>query len=232
MKILSVIRSMFSASAKADGPSWVPDPNRRLTVYVGMPAASPTEWRKAVAIDRTHLKLEDGTELDPAEVKSYLITYPNNDALNGANLFLPFPPGVKFLEPTPVASRVPMVLNAAQMEFAKTVCRVVHDRFRNNPRGQPVYATTIKNLSKKRIRIQQFAGFRSQGDKYIITTVTGGYYTAEQFVAWYAASPDGWIGPGQEVADPDNYGRGIGFWAYFGETEDGDHFIATRDLPR
>jgi hypothetical protein len=109
---------------------------------------------------------------------------------------------------------------------------VSHSRFRKDSEGKLIYATTLRNLSLQRIRIQRFAGFRRAGQKYVLSTVTGGYYTDDQFIAWYAAPLDGWIPSGGQATDDHNYGSGDGIWAYFGETEDGNHFIATDLLPR
>lgn len=61
--------------------------------------------------------------------------------------------------------------------------------------------------------------------------MSGDYYSAEQFASWYATKPDGWIQPGERVADESNYGGGKGVWAYFGETKDGRRFIAMAAIP-
>ena len=222
---------MFLFRGFTKNSDWIPDPDRRLVVYVGWPIKAPTEWKKAKLYDRTHLELEDGTRVNPGEVHSRLIVYPNNEVMDGTNLFSPLPPGLIFLEPK-ATPKEPLALDSAQVEFGKMVCRVSNGQFRKGSQGQPIYATTLRNVSGQRIRILKFAGFRRVAEKYVLNTVTGGYYSAEQFIAWYAAPQDGWIPPGAQVADANNYGGGGGIWAYFGQTEDGNHFIATVQVPR
>ncbi len=220
---------LFGGSARGD--NWIPKPDRKLVVYVGWPLKRPTEWKKAKSYDPNRLELEDGTFVKPGDVQSHLLVYPNNEALGGTNLFYPFPAGVKFLEPKS-GPKEPLTLDSVQIAYGKAVCKVTHSRFRKDSDGKPIYATTLQNLSGQRIRIQNFAGFRRVGQKYVLHTVTGGYYTDDQFIAWYAAPRDGWIPPGGQATDENNYGSGDGIWAYWGVTDDGNHFIATDQLPK
>jgi hypothetical protein len=210
---------------------WIPNPDRKLVVYVGWPLKTPTEWKKAKNYDPNRLELEDGTFVKPGDVKSHLLVYRNNEALGGTNLFYPFPAGVKFLEPKS-GPKEPLTLDSVQIAYGKAVCKVSHSRYRKDSEGKSIYATTLQNISRQRIRIHKFAGFSRVGQKYVLHTVTGGYYTDDQFIAWYAAPRDGWIPPGGQATDDNNYGGGDGIWAYFGQTEDGNHFIATDILPR
>jgi hypothetical protein len=228
-----ILVAMFAFLFRGFGKDsdWVPDPDRKLAVYIGWPLKAPSEWKKAKAYDRNGLELEDGTFVKPRDVQSHLLVYPNNEAMGGTNLFYPFPANVKFLEPKS-GPKEPLSLNSIQLEYGKAVCKVSHSRVREDTEGKPIYATTLRNISGQRIRIQRFAGFRRAGQKYVLHTVTGGYYTEEQFIAWYAAPRDGWIPAGGQVTDENNYGGGDGIWAYFGQTEDGNHFIATDPFPR
>jgi hypothetical protein len=220
---------LFRRSAKTSG--WVPDPSRRLTIYIGWPLDSPSQWRRVETYDSQKLEFEDGTVSKPAEVRSYLLVYPNNEAMGGRNLFYPFPSGLKFFGPEAAVTKGPMSFDSAAVALGRSTCTASHNRFRKNEQGKQVYATTLKNISQQRIRIQKFAGFRPSGDKYVLSTVSRNFYSAEQFQSWYSTAADGWIKPGEEVADDSNYGRGRGIWAYFGETEDGKHFITIAPLP-
>jgi hypothetical protein len=229
--VISLILSMFLFRGFSKDSEWVPDPGRKIVVYVGWPLKAPTEWKRAKDYDRNHLELEDGTGVKPGEVRSHLLVYANNEVMGGTNLFAPLPPGLKFLEPK-ATSKQPLTLEAVQVEFGRAICRVSNGQFRMNSQGQAIYATTLRNISSQPIRILKFAGFRRVGEAYMLNTVTGAYYSADQFIAWYAAPQDGWILPGKEVSDRDNYGGGGGIWAYYGQTEDGNHFIATVQVPK
>jgi hypothetical protein len=222
---------MFLFRAFTKESNWIPDPDRKLVVYVGWPLKEPTEWKKAKLYDKNHLELEDGTKVNPDEVHSRLIVYPTHEVMDGTNLFSPLPPGLTFLEPKTTSKEL-LTLDSTQVEYGKLVCRVSNGQFRKNSQGQQIYTTTLRNISGQRIRILKFAGFRRAEKKYVLSTVTGDYYSTDQFIAWYAAPQDGWISPGTQVADENNYGGSDGIWAYFGETEDGNHFIATAPIPK
>ena len=220
----------FLFRRREKNPSWVPDPSRKLLIYIGWPIEEPRQWRKVESYDRERLTLDDGCLVDPAQVRSHLLVYPNDEVLNGAGLFSPLPPGLKFLESQP-GPREPLLLDSAQVEFGKSICKVTHSRLRRES-GKLHYATTMQNVSSQPIRIQRFAAFRPKGKGFVLSTVTGNYFTADQFVAWYAAPAEGWISPGGEATDESNYGSGGGaVWAYFGETKDGNHFVACVPVP-
>ena len=228
--LLSMFSFLFRAKAK-EPDTWVPDPGRKLVVYIGWPLARPVEWKRATSYSRERLELENGASVEPSEVSSRLLVYPNNEALEGSNVFLPLPAGVTLLEPK-AGPKEPLALDSVQMELGKAICRVSHSRFRKSEDGRPIYATTLRNISSQPIRIRKFAGFQRVREKYVLSTVTGVYFTDGQFISWYAAPEDGWIAPGAEVTDDSNYGRGNGIWAYFGVTKDGNHFIAAESLPK
>jgi hypothetical protein len=221
---------LFRGSTKAS--TWVPDPSRKLTIYIGWPAQSPSEWRHVKTYDSSRLELEDGTTSSPSEIHSYLLVYPNNEVLGGSNLFYPLPSGLKFLEPEAGVTNRPLSLDSVSVALGKLTCTASHGHFRKDEQGNRIYATTLKNISLQRIRIQKFAGFSPSGDNYILWTVSRNFYSAEQFQSWYSTGADGWIKPGEEVTDESNYGSGPGIWAYFGETEDGKHFITVVPLPK
>lgn len=78
----------------------------------------------------------------------------------------------------------------------------------------------------------KFGGYNLSGDQYVLNTITGDYFTAEDFLNWYGVDRDGWIKPGQTVSDPNNYGSGKGYWAYFCLNEQGDEFIIGEPIPK
>jgi hypothetical protein len=89
------------------------------------------------------------------------------------------------------------------------------------------YATSLTNTSDKPIRVRMFAGFDKTRDGFRLANHTGQWFSAADFIDWYGAPADGWIRPGQTVADPTNWGGDDdGFWAYWCEDEDQGRFIA------
>lgn len=70
-----------------------------------------------------------------------------------------------------------------------------------------------------------FGGYRKTGRYFQLSTITGHFFSAEDFRDWYG-QPGEWIEPGRSVADPNNYGSPPCLWAYHCETEDGTKFLA------
>lgn len=94
------------------------------------------------------------------------------------------------------------------------------------------YSTGVRNSGSSRIRVYKFGPF-DRGLLGISKEPKAAYYSPRQFREWYRVpDPEGWIAPGEEVCDPDNYGCGRGVWAYFFESIDGDKFIGTAPLER
>ena len=90
----------------------------------------------------------------------------------------------------------------------------------------------MRNISKEKIRVLRFAGYTRKGGRYILSTITGGFFTGEQFQSWYGVDDDGWIRPSQVVTDPNNYGHGPIYWVYFCISGAGKEFTAGAPLPK
>jgi hypothetical protein len=94
------------------------------------------------------------------------------------------------------------------------------------------YSTTLSNTGAEAFRVDRFCGFVRAGEKYVLSTVTGDYFTAREFVAWYGAPKDGWVAPGQSATDPNNYGGGDTYWVYYCTTKSGKSFAIGAKVPR
>ena len=86
------------------------------------------------------------------------------------------------------------------------------------------YRTTLRNLSSEPVRVLKFGAFVETDGHLVLHTVTGHFYSGDEFISWYGAPADGWIPPAGEVSDPDNYG-GPALWAYYCETKSGRQFV-------
>ncbi len=222
---------MFGSLFSVPEPrSWIPDRSRNCSVYIGTPPSAPTSWQKARAFDKKHITLENGSRIRVQDVVAYLVVYPNGEILKSRNIFYPLPDGVRGLEAL-TTERIYYRFDPIEVDRGNSVCRVTNGDFRQD--GQKnIYRTTLTNLSDQFIRILKFASFVVSSDQqYRLNTVSGDFYSCDQFAAWFAAA-DGWIAPGKSVFDDANYGSGNGVWAYFGETESGEKFVATVELPR
>lgn len=102
---------------------------------------------------------------------------------------------------------------------------MVHKKEVNEQR-KGYYSTSLINLCQKEIRVKKFAGYSQHYGMYVLSTITGGYFTAQNFREWYGLDEDGWIKPGQIVTDQNNYSASKCYWVYFCLTESGKEFVA------
>ena len=93
-------------------------------------------------------------------------------------------------------------------------------------RQKPYYATNITNRSSEKIRIDKFGTYTLNDDILILHTMTGGFFSEQQFQEWYDLNNDGWLEPGKTVTDPNNHSKVGVYWTYFCTTESGKEFIA------
>lgn len=196
-------------------------------IYVGWPLDTPTQWEAAVVADGS-LQI-NGNAIDLAEISSFLIVYPNGEVLDYERLFFPLPDGVTFLEKTEEV--VQDKLNPSTLVAGSSLLEITHGPSASRPGEPGYYSTSLKNISSVKIRVDKFTAFMNTGNAYVLSTVSGGYFSSEQFIAWYGVPDDGWIQPGQTVSDPNNYGGGDGYWVYFIQTETGDEFSAGTKIP-
>jgi hypothetical protein len=93
-------------------------------------------------------------------------------------------------------------------------------------RGKPYYATKITNRSNQRVRIDRFGTFVKTGKALVLHTITGGFFSRQQFQEWYVLGDSLWLEPGQAVTDPNNHSKLGVYWVYFGTTAGGKEFVA------
>jgi hypothetical protein len=91
---------------------------------------------------------------------------------------------------------------------------------------KPYYATSITNRSTEKIRIDRFGTYIQTGKTLVLCSITGGFFSPQQFQEWYELGDSQWLEPGQTVTDPSTYSsRGV-YWAYFGTSASGEKFVA------
>ncbi|HPF38784.1 MAG TPA: hypothetical protein P5081_05965 [Phycisphaerae bacterium] len=201
--------------------------DRDYLLCIGMPLEAPSHWRRAEIRNRSICV--DDRVLNLADITSFVIAYTNGQILDRQNLLGSLPAGIEFVRSTATPRRD--TLDLSILETGRRLARVT---FGPSPvpfgkRSQ--YLTTFQNTSNLRIRVTRFAGFSRIGGDYALNTITGNFFSAEEFISWYAAPADGWIRPGQSVCDPVNYGSGDGYWVYYFESENGGEFAVGARLP-
>ena len=87
-------------------------------------------------------------------------------------------------------------------------------------------STTLTNVSGQRLRVLRFAGYVRTPLGWILHTVTGGFFSADEFREWYGLGEGEWIEADGSARDPNNYGGPPVLWAYYCLAEDGTEFVA------
>ena len=207
---------------------------RNYRVYVGTPLADPIEWIHVERLEADLLVAADGSEFPLGDVRAAIVAYPNGEILECANTFGTLPEGVTFVDDVddddgenPVTSE----LDPRSLEAGCARVSVRHSAPRLGPDGEWTYRTTLENVSGEPVRVIKFGGYAKRDGRWMLHTVTGGFFTAEQFAAWYGLET-ALISPGTQVSDPDNYGGPNALWAYFCRTEAGEAFVCGASVDR
>lgn len=116
-------------------------------------------------------------------------------------------------------------LDWADLKVGKSFLDIQHCRNRED-RHKPYYSTKIANRSTQKIRIDRFGTYTKIGDILTLHSITGGFFSSQQFQEWYDLGQSQWIEPGQVVTDPNNHSNLGVYWAYFATTANGEKFVA------
>lgn len=194
---------------------------RDYQIYIGVPLDRPTQWIKA---------LQNGDELllqneaiDLAQITTFIFAYQSGQIVSCELGNLGFPPGISGLEPT-AGPRDSDVLTERDLQQGRLYVQITYGK---SAESRTHYSTEVLNKSTGRLRVTKFGGYAPvrRGVGYKLSTVTGKYYSSEEFREWYGQTAD-WLEPGQSATDPNNYGSPPMLWAYYCETDDGHQFVA------
>ena len=206
------------------------DEERDLQFFVGVPLESPTLWTRVVKLENGLLVTEDGQRLPVEDARRFVVAYPNGELLDriGSTTSLPGRVHGRNEAGEPESD----TLTRADLAEGNRFIRVTYDPSKRKPKDPSCYSTTLTNISDQRVRVTKFGGYHRQEAQWVLSTVSGGFFTAGQFRAWYGMGDRDWLEPGQAASDPDNYGSRPVLWAYYCETESGHKFIAGGILER
>lgn len=181
-------------------------------------------WRAVKQLREGKLVLEEGT-LDIDEVRGFVVAYSNGEILNRYAAFSPFPGNLHFFEES--KSQRWDVLDPRTLLEGRKYIRITFGSAVAHRNESGHYSTTLTNLTDEKIRVVRFGAYgRGRFGIYRFDTVSGDYFTAQEFRDWYGVDADGWIHPGQSVTDGNNYGEGDSYWVYECVTESGAEFAA------
>jgi hypothetical protein len=116
-------------------------------------------------------------------------------------------------------------LDLADLKAGTNWLEIQHSNYAKD-RQKPYYSTNITNRSTENIRIDRFATYTPTGESLVLHSITGGFFSPQQFQEWYDLGKRIWIEPGQVVTDPNNHSNIGVYWVYFGTTASGQQFIA------
>ena len=200
-----------------------------LRVYVGVPIEKPDRWQRATQYTSDEVML--GNEAVSVEkVMAFVVAYPNGQMLDAEMHGLGLPEGLTGLSPGKPASEH-ITLDPRDAARGLELIDVQYSPSPANPDSVSHYSTAVTNRAGEPIRITRFGAFVKLDGEYRLSTVTGSYFSAEEFIQWYQAPADGWLPDGFTATDPDNYGSPEVIWAYFAETKSGKKLVTGRLLP-
>jgi hypothetical protein len=111
------------------------------------------------------------------------------------------------------------------LKIGNSLLEIAHYSERKH-RQKPYYSTTITNRSTEKIRIDRFGTYIRKGNVLVLHSITGGFFSAQQFQEWYDLDRNAWLEPGRSVTDPNNHSNPGVYWAYTGTTASGRQFAA------
>ncbi len=192
-------------------------------IFVGVPLGAPKEWTTAAYQGGDSLDVQGYGALPISGVRAFAVAYANGQLLDAEPRGLPLPDGLTGLYPASQADSDELRLE--ELEPGKAYVQVTYGPSATRPRDRRYYATTLKNISNERIRVQRFGGYRRRWKGWKLSNATRQFYSAEEFRQWYGLGSAEWIEPGQSAADPNNYGSPPVLWAYYCESESGQQFV-------
>jgi hypothetical protein len=193
-------------------------------ILVGVPPGERTSCAVASRVSGGTVTTEAGGEIPLTEVRAFVVAYPNGQVLDCELARLPRPPGMTGLSAG--RERNDDVLRLADLDEGRKLVVVKHAASMLWPKDLSHYATTLTNVSGRRIRVLRFAGYARMSEGWRLSTVTGGFFSAWEFREWYGLGEEEWLGPGESATDPNNYGEPPMLWAYYCQVEDGNEFAA------
>ena len=222
MFVMIAVRRLYGSGKHKMQVLWV-----RLTPYVSnnryivhVRARRTHNWRKLAGVDDRFVHLSDGGKIARGAIGEFVASYQNGQAVDGWNVTYPLPEGIRELE-----RKVVQCDDEFEKEAWLVGASIVSVTFGVSPIKKPnYYSTTLTNLSEEKIKVVKFAGLAQVGGKWKVSTVTGDYYSAEEFREWYGMK-DEWILPGGKACDENNYGGYPGVWAYWCVSESGRQFL-------
>jgi hypothetical protein len=168
--------------------------------------------------------VEGRGDIPLAEVRAFVVAYANGQLVDCELAGLPEPPGLAGFGPE--RGRDDDVLRPAALEKGRKYVEVKYGPSQLRPKDRRHYSTTLTNISGQRVKVLRFAGYVRRQPGWILHTVTGTFFSAEEFREWYGLGEREWLGPGESACDPNNYGGLPVLWAYYCQAEDGEEFIA------
>jgi hypothetical protein len=168
--------------------------------------------------------VEGHGDIPLAEVRAFAVAYPNGQLVDCEMAGLPEPAGLAGFGPE--GGKDIDVLQPSDLEEGMKYVRVSYGPSELRPRDRGHYSTTLTNVSDQRARVLRFAGYVRTPLGWVLHTVTGGFFSADEFREWYGLGEREWIGPGESACDANNYGGPPVLWAYYCQAEDGSEFVA------
>jgi len=231
--VVAIAGVLYLASRRA-APAAIPSPGERLArlaaerddylIYVAVPTAAPTRWERVKNATSEAVTTESASVIAVRDIRAFVVAYPNGQLLDVEECDLDLPDGIGGV--TKGLQTEQRLLQLTDLRLGKQFIAVTYGPSASKPRERDHYSTTLKNISKQKIRVLSFGAYVKADRGWELNTISGRRFSAEEFRAWYGLGTREWLLAGESVSDPHNYGGGPVIWAYDCETENGKRFIA------
>jgi hypothetical protein len=199
-----------------------------------------TKWDKVEEIDGRWLKLKQNPSvrhtisLPLAQINSFYVCSSNGQLLHtewiNKSAWETLP--AEILAQIKRAIPADTSLTVDQLEGGKRFVEIEYGKSSRQEEGDyRFYSTVLKNVSARKIKITRFGGYMLKGGAWQLASVTGNFYTADDFRDWYEQKGE-WLMPGDAAHNTANWGEPPVLWAYFGVTDTGESFIAGKVLEK
>lgn len=200
---------------------YIAEPPVPCQIYVGVPAQSPTTWRRILRLEGETLTLEGDLHLHNGDATTFIVANAGGEMIFRAGVPLAVPDGIYLAKESADASEI--TLEESQIHAGEKWLCISYGDCPAQPDSAEFYSIKITNVSEMKVRIIHFGYYVLEAGKWHLATTTRAMFTSRMFRDWYNLADSEWIDPGTHVTCPQVFGGlpGEVLWAFQIETYGG-----------
>ena len=188
-------------------------------------------WQTVESVAADSVALPDHTHLALANVRAFIVAYPNGEVLDCHGVADDLPAGVFMPQEAEEGQEDEDELLLAQLDRTRVFVRFALAPPEADTVEWKVFTATLYNASAEAVTVERFGLYREKAGRYILETSTGLFHSHEDFAQWYGLREHDALAPQETVSDPNGYGQSGMLWAYHCVNESGAAFVAGGVIP-